>query len=144
MRFLLDTSVLSEPVKPRPDPRVEAWLDEQPLEDLAISALSFGEIWVGVLPLGYGHRRTSLTQWLWMVLPRRFAGRILPVNAVIALEWGRLTFEAKRRGRPIDVADALLVATALVRKLTIVTRNERHLAGWGPRVINPWSDRTSD
>jgi toxin FitB len=144
MRFLLDTNVLSEQVKPRPDPRVEAWLDEQPLEDLAISAVSFGEIWAGVLPLGYGYRRTSLTQWLWTVIPRRFAHRILPVDAAVALEWGRLTAEAKRRGRKISVEDALLVATALARKLTIVTRNVRHCGGWGAPVINPWTNKASD
>lgn len=144
MRFLLDTNVLSEQVKPRPDPRVEAWLNEQPLEDLAISALSFGEIWAGVHPLGYGHRRTSLAQWLWTMLPRRFAGRILPVNAVVALEWGRLTAEAKRRGRKISVEDALLLATAAVHGLTIVTRNVRDFEDRGVRVINPWSGQASD
>jgi predicted nucleic acid-binding protein len=144
MRFLLDTNVLSEPFKPRPDPRVEEWLDEQPPEHLAISALSFGEIWAGILPLGYGHRRKSLTQWLWTTLPRKYSGRIVPVNAAIALEWGRLTAEAKRRGRKISVEDMLLVATAVTLKLTIVTRNVRHCGGWGAPIINPWSGKASD
>lgn len=144
MRFLLDTNVLSEPLKPRPDPRVEAWLNEQPPEDLAISALSFGEIWAGILQLGYGHRRITLTQWLWSVLPRRYFDRIVPVDPAISLEWGKLTAEAKRRGRPIEVPDALLVATARARKLTIVTRNVRHCDGWGANVINPWFEKASD
>jgi predicted nucleic acid-binding protein len=144
MRFLLDTNVLSEEFKPRPDPRVEAWLDEQPPEDLAISALSFGEIQAGVLRLGYGHRRMTLTRWLWTILPRRYFGRIVPVDPAISLEWGKLTAEAKRRGRRIEVPDALLVATARARKLTIVTRNVRHCGGWGANVINPWSGKTSD
>lgn len=144
MRFLLDTNVLSEAVKPRPDPRIETWMDEQPPEELAISALSLGEIWAGILALGYGHRRRLLTQWLWTALPRRYAGRIMPVNAAIALEWGRLTAEAKRSGRKISVEDALLVATALALKLTIVTRNVRHCGGWGAPVFNPWSGQSSD
>lgn len=144
MRFLLDTNVLSEPFKPRPDSAVEAWVYAQPAEDLAISAVSMGEIWAGIFPLGYGQRRTQLTQWLWTVVPRRFSRRILPVDAAVALEWGRLTAEGRRRGRKIPVPDALLVATALSRKLTIVTRNVRHCAGWGAHVINPWSDRASD
>ena len=144
MRFLLDTNVLSEQFKPRPESVVEAWISEQPPEDLAISAISMGEIWAGIFPLGYGQRRTELTQWLWTVIPRRFSNRILPVDAAVALEWGRLTAEAKRRGRKISVADTLLVATALVRKLTIVTRNVRHCGGWGAPVINPWTDKASD
>ena len=144
MRFLLDTNVLSEPFKPRPDPRVEAWLDEQPPEDLAISALSFGEVWAGILPLGYGHRRITLTQWLWIALPRQYSGRIVSVDQAIALEWGRLTAEARRKGRRISVEDTLLVATARARKLTIVTRNVRHCGGWGAPVINPWTDEASD
>ena len=144
MRFLLDTNVLSEASKPRPDPRVETWIRTQPPEDLAISAMSMGEIWAGIYPLGYGHRRTMLAQWLWTVLPRRFANRILPVDAAVALEWGRLTARAKRTGRKISVEDTLLVATALARKLTIVTRNVRHCGGWGANVIKPWSDKASD
>ena len=144
MRFLLDTNVLSEAFKPRPDPRVETWIRAQPPEYLAISAMSMGEIWAGIYPLGYGHRRAMLTQWLWGVLPRRFADRILPVDTAVALEWGRLTAEAKRKGRKISVEDTLLVATARARKLTIVTRNVRHCGGWGAPVINPWSDKASD
>ncbi|HEX2211720.1 MAG TPA: hypothetical protein VHG93_28795 [Longimicrobium sp.] len=66
------------------------------------------------------------------------------MNAAVALEWGRLTAEAKRRGRKISIQDALLVATALARKLTIVTRNVRHCGRWGAPVVNPWSDRASD
>ena len=88
-------------------------MDGQPPEELAISTLSFGELWAGVISLGYGRRRAFLTQWLWTVIPDRFSGRIVPVTTMIALEWGRLTAEAKRKGRPIPVADALLVATAL-------------------------------
>lgn len=144
MQFLLDTNVLSEALKPRPDSAVEAWVDRQPPEELAISAISMGEIWAGIFPLGYGQRRTELTQWLWTVIPRRFSNRILPVDAAVALEWGRLTAEAKRKGRKISVEDTLLVATARSRKLTIVTRNVRHCGGWGADVINPWTDKASD
>jgi toxin FitB len=82
-------------------------------------------------------------QWFKHTLEDQFADRVLPVNRSIALEWGRLTAEAKRRGRRIDIVDLLLVATALVLGLTIATRNVRHCAGWGAPTINPWTGETS-
>ena len=143
MRFLLDTNVLSEPVSARPDPRVKAWMAEQPPEQFAISAASFAEIWKGIVPLGRGRRRASLTRWV-ASLPGEFPDRVLSVDAAISSEWGRLMAQAKARGRSIDLVDLVLVATALVLGLTIVTRNVRHCAGWGADVINPWSDKASD
>lgn len=143
MRFLFDTNVLSEPVSERPNASVIAWMDELPAEEVVISAASFAEIWKGIVPLGHGRRRALLTRWV-ANLPEEFAERILPVDASISSEWGRLMALAKARGRLIDVVDLLLVATALVLGLTIVTRNVRHCAGWGADVINPWTDKASD
>jgi predicted nucleic acid-binding protein len=143
MRFLLDTNVLSEPVSARPDARVMAWIEELPAEEVVISAASFAEIWKGIVSLGHGRRRAFLTRWV-AGLPDQFPSRVLHVDVAICSEWGRLVVEAKRRGRSIDLVDLLLVATALVLGLTIVTRNVRHCAGWGANVINPWSDKASD
>jgi predicted nucleic acid-binding protein len=143
MRFLLDTNVLSEPVSARPDARVTAWMEEQPAEEVVISAASFAEIWKGIVALGHGRRRAFLTRWV-ASLPDQFAGRVLSVDVAISSEWGRLMAEAKQKGRSIDVVDLLLVATALVLGLTIVTRNVRHCAGWGAPVINPWAGKASD
>jgi predicted nucleic acid-binding protein len=143
MRFLLDTNVLSEPVSTRPDARVIAWMGELPPEDVVISAASFAEIWKGIVPLGHGRRRALLTRWV-ASLPEEYPERILPVDASISSEWGRLMALAKARGRSMDVVDLLLVATALVLGLTIVTRNVRHCAGWGAPTINPWTGHTSD
>ncbi|HYR11157.1 MAG TPA: PIN domain-containing protein, partial [Longimicrobium sp.] len=125
MRFLLDTNVLSEPVSARPDARVSTWMDEQPAEEFAISVASFAEIWKGIVPLGHGRRRALLTRWVDS-LPDQFSGRVLSVDAAISSEWGRLTAEVKAKGRSTDFVDLLLVATALVLGLTIVTRNVRH------------------
>ncbi|HEV3050986.1 MAG TPA: PIN domain-containing protein [Longimicrobium sp.] len=143
MRFLFDTNVLSEPVSERPNASVIAWMDELPAEEVVISAASFAEIWKGIVPLGHGRRRALLTRWV-ASLPEEFAERILPVDASISSEWGRLMALAKARGRSMDVVDLLLVATALVLGLTIVTRNVRHCAGWGAPTINPWTGHTSD
>lgn len=143
MRFLLDTNVLSEPGSVWPDARVSAWMKNHPAEEFAISVASFAEIWKGIVPLGQGQRRAHLMRWVDS-LPDQFADRVLPVDVAISSEWGRLMAEAKAKGRPTDLVDLLLVATALVLGLTIVTRNVRHCAGWGADVINPWFDKASD
>lgn len=144
MRFLLDTNLLSETMRARPDAGVTAWMAEQPPRELAVSALTFGEIRSGIVRMQDGRRKMELSRWLFGTLPEQFAGRVLPVDDSVALEWGRLTAQAEQRGRTMHPVDALLVATALVRDLILVTRNERHCAGWGAPTINPWSDGTSD
>lgn len=144
MRFLLDTNLLAETINPRPDPGVLAWIDSQPAEDLAISVLVLGEVQRGVSRLPEGRRRAELKRWLDEILRTDYEGRTVPVNNVIALEWGRVSGEAMKRGRTIPDPDGLLVATAIVLNLTLVTRNERHCAGWGAPLINPWSGETRD
>ncbi|HEX5723847.1 MAG TPA: type II toxin-antitoxin system VapC family toxin [Longimicrobiaceae bacterium] len=141
MRYLLDTNVISEGTKPAPDPGVAAWLQGQPPLDLAISVLTFGEVWKGAVLLPAGQRRTVLESWVSQVLPRQFLGRVFPVDGQVALEWGRLAAEGRTAGRELPVIDGLLLATAAVHGLTLVTRNERDCAGRGVPVFNPWSSR---
>ncbi|WP_420126359.1 type II toxin-antitoxin system VapC family toxin [Longimicrobium sp.] len=140
----MDTNLLSELTKDAPNVRVKEWIGSQPQEELVVSTLSFGEIRAGMLMMDEGRKKTGLRQWLEHMRTEQFAGRVLSVDESIALEWGRLTAEGKRRGRSVDFVDLLLVATALVLGLTIVTRNVRHCAGWGAPTINPWSGETRD
>jgi predicted nucleic acid-binding protein len=144
VRFLLDTNLLSELVKPRPDGGVKSWVDEQPKDELAISVLAFGEIQRGVIRHPVGKRKAELERWLCVELPVEYRDRMIPIDESIALEWGRVSAEAMNRGRTIPDADGLLVATAIVLNLTLVTRNERHCAGWGAPLINPWSGESRD
>ncbi len=144
MRFLLDTNLLSETRKPSPDHGVRSWIATQPPEELAISVLSLGEIRRGVVRHPGGRRKEMLQLWLSEDLPDTYKGRTIPINDAIALEWGRVSAEAMNRGRTIPDTDGLLVATAIVLNLTLVTRNERHCAGWGAPLINPWSGETRD
>lgn len=139
MRFLLDTNLLSEMTKDEPDPGVRSWLKSQPEQELAVSALSFGEIHFGIHLLADGRKKSRLRRWLDRALAQQFSGRVLPVDEAVSLEWGRLAAQARVTGRAIETVDALLVATAIVRNLTIVTRDARHCAGWGAPHINPWS-----
>ena len=138
MRFLLDTNVLSEGAKPRPDPSLLAWLSAASPLDLAISVLTIGEIQKGVTLLPDGPRRERLAAWVATELPRQFRGRVLAVDAAVAIEWGRLSAEGRRAGRDLRVIDGLLLATAAAHGLVLVTRNERDCAGRGVAVHNPW------
>jgi predicted nucleic acid-binding protein len=139
VRFLLDTMVLSEPAKPSPSRRVVAWLETQSPLDFAVSVLTLGELEKGVALLARGRRRDELQRWLRTELPRQFAGRVLPIEQPVAREWGRLAAEGEAKGRPLPVIDGLLLATAAVHGLTLVTRNERDCGGRGVPIFNPWS-----
>jgi toxin FitB len=138
MRFLIDTNVLSEPGRPKPDARVVTWLDRQSSLDLAISVLTLGEIEKGIQLLPPGRKRERLAEWLATDLPRQFHGRVLPVDDRVALAWGGLLAEARRAHRPVPVTDSLLLATAEVYGLILVTRNERDCGGRGVPIHNPW------
>lgn len=144
MRFLLDTNLLSEPTRKRSDLGVEAWIAAQEPEELAISVISLGEIERGVILLRPGPRKEELRSWLDEEILVTYKDRTISVDKAIALEWGRISADAVRTGRGLPESDGLLVATAIVLNLTLVTRNERHCAGWGAPLINPWSGETRD
>lgn len=139
MSFLVDTCALSELTKPKPAPRVSDWFDAAPPETLFISVLTLGEIRKGVEGLGDGRRRARIAAWLETELPAWFEDRILPVDADVADEWGRLV---ARHPNPKNVPaiDGLIAATALRHRLTVVTRNEADFAATGVRLLNPWKD----
>jgi len=133
--------VLSEAAKPEAaaDPGAIAWLATQSALDLAISVLSLGEIRRGTELLAEGKRKDRLRSWLLADLPAQFEGRVLPIIPEVAHAWGRLDAFARRSGRPIHVVDGLLLATAEVHGLTLVSRNAGHLANRGVPVENPYS-----
>jgi predicted nucleic acid-binding protein len=144
MRYLVDTNVFSEKAKPRPNPVVVAWTDAQPPESLTVSSISLGEVQKGIELLEHGSRRVALQRWLTSAIREHFHGRVLAVTKEIALMWGRLTAADQKRGRVLPPADGLLLATAAVYDLTIVTRNERDFEDRGVHVLNPWTEKASD
>jgi len=131
--------VLSEAARPKPDPSVIAWLRAQVLWDLAVSVLTFGEIARGVERMADGRRKTELQNWLSTALRDQFADRVLPVTVDVALAWGSLTADSERLGRPLHVVDGLLLATAKVYALTVITRNVNDFSQRGVPVQNPYS-----
>jgi predicted nucleic acid-binding protein len=138
MRFLLDTMVVSEAARPAAHAGVLQWLEDQAMPDLAISVLTLGEIARGVARMGESRRKRALQQWLISELPAQFEGRVLPIDAGVAVTWGELTAKGDDMGRPLPVTDGLLLATASVHGLTMVTRNVGDVDGRGVAVLNPY------
>jgi len=136
---LLDTCLVSELVKPRPDPGVVAWLAEQEEERLFLSAITLGELHKGVARLPDSARRDRLARWLEHDLTRRFEGRILAFDADVAEAWGRIHGAAARQGLTLPLLDSQIAATAQVHGLLVVTRNTPDLERCGAEVVNPWS-----
>ena len=137
--FLLDTNVISELVRPRPDPHVAQWLDSTDEELLFLSVLTLGEIRKGITTLTDPARKMKLEGWLSGNLLARFEGRILPIDQTIADRWGQITGSLAAQGSPLPVIDGLLAATALHHNLTLVTRNTRDVALTRVGVFDPWT-----
>ena len=136
--YLLDTNVVSEWAKPRPDTRVVQWLDDVDESQTWLSVLTLGELLSGVEQLHAGKRRSRLAGWLEHDLPLRFDRRIVAVDADIARRWGKLIALAFKSGVSLGAVDSLLAATALERNLTLVTRDDNGLQKLGINFLNPW------
>jgi hypothetical protein len=139
MRLLLDTNVLSEVTKPRPDEDVLMWLHGLDEDRTFISIVSIAEIRRGVALMDAGRRRDALDEWLTYDLPQRFENRIIPVEGPVALAWGDLMALAKRSGRGLASMDGLIAATAVAHQLTLATRNTKDFEGFGIDIIDPWT-----
>jgi len=138
MSYLLETTAISEWVKPRPDPGIVQWFDEADEDRTYLSVITLGELRKGVDRLARSRRRDRLEQWLTSELPDRFDGRMLPVDVAIADEWGRVLATAEQAGTAVNSIDALIAATASVHALQIVTRNVAHFRHLGVAVVSPW------
>lgn len=134
--LLLDTNVVSETTRPRPNPSVLAWLESQVSSNLFISVLTLGEIAQGIERLPQGEKHDRLRAWHAGLHQHAFAGRILNVTRPIALDWAHMEVTA---GRTLAVFDALIAATARVYNFAVATRNERDFVRLGVRIVNPWA-----
>lgn len=132
--FLLDTATLSELDKPQPDRGVAHWLATVDWLDLYVSTITIAELWEGIVRLPASRKRQTL-EGMFDLLSDRFRGRIISVDYAIAKAYGELQVE---RG-PLPVLDCLIAATALTRRLTIVTRNTRDMLRTGALCLDPWT-----
>jgi toxin FitB len=138
--YLIDTNVVSEWRKPRPDAGVISWLEDVDEETTFISVITVAELFEGVGRLPAGRRKDALSVWLSETLVPRFDGRILPIDAPTAVVWAQIVVRARSAGRSTEPMDAFIAATAEQHDLTLVTRNVGDFAHLGIRVFNPWRD----
>lgn len=138
--ILLDTNVVSEPMKPAPDPAVLRWLDRQASESLYLSATSLAELLVGVARLPSGRRKRGLDAALTGLLRELFGKRILPFDSLAAEQFAKLVPLAASRGTPIAFADATIAAIAAAHRFTVATRDGAIFRAAGIAVIDPWAD----
>ena len=142
MKWLLDTNVISESVRPIPDRRVSAWIAAQPEDQFRISILTLAELQAGIVALGNVRRKRRFDAWMETYLLPNFADRTLPISIEILVDWLRLSRQLNAIGRPQAAADLLIAATARTYSLITVTRNVRHFANTGLVVYDPWTGRT--
>lgn len=136
--FLVDTNVVSELTKTKPNPSVMAWIHATDESLLYLSVLTIGEIRKGINSLPRGTRRGLLESWVGNDLVLRFAGRILGIDVVIAERWGVISAQAASTGSSLPVIDGLMAATALHHNLIFVTRNIKDVQISGVSTFNPW------
>jgi hypothetical protein len=138
--WLLDTNILSELRRPRPEPRVVAFVGGQPLERLYVSEVTFAEIRFGIELLEDAARRAQLHDWLTHSIRPMFAQRSLPISEDVTLKWRLLVETGRKAGHTFSQPDLIIAATALHHGLTVATRDRDEHERAGAAVFNPWTD----
>ena len=133
--ILLDTNVVSEPMRSNPDRSVLTWLDAQSVESLYLATVSLSELLLGIASLPAGKRRSALYEQIISL----FAERILPFDIAGAEAYAEIVIRARRHGHSIAVADAQIAAIAASRRFIVATRDEDPFRAAGIAVINPWT-----
>ncbi len=135
--IVLNTNVVSEPMKPYGNPTVQAWLDQQVAETLYLTATSLAELLIGIEILPDGKRKEGLAAALAELLARLFGSRILPFDQQAAVAYAPVVSRARAGGKIISVADAQIAAIAAVRGFTVATRDTEPFVAAGLPVIDP-------
>ena len=137
--ILVDTNVVSEPLRENPEPRVANWLDAQALETLYLSAITVAELRFGVHALPKGRRRGRLHDHLEQQVLPLFAGRVLVFDLPASQAYAELMAKARSAGRAISVSDGYIAATAAANAMIVATRDTAPFESAGLTTIDPWS-----
>ena len=138
MKYLLDTCIISELVKSKPDRKVVSWVKSNNESNFYLSSLTFGELYKGVSRLPDSKKKKKLFQWIEEDLKERFAEKILDIDLMVARTWGELQGASESAGNPMPAIDGLIAATGLTHNLTVVTRNITDMQQSGALLLNPW------
>jgi len=138
MRYLLDTCVISELVKPVPNDKVITWLSSIDESKLYISVLTFGEIEKGIEKLADGSKKKKLKLWLEDDLKQRFEGRLIPIDLKVALKWGQVQAISEQAGKALPAIDGLIAVSAIANNCIVVTRNTTDMEQSSVELFNPW------
>lgn len=136
--ILIDTNVISEPLRKVPEARVIEWIDAQPLDTLYLSAITVAELRFGVASLPVGKRRDGLHEGLERQVLPLFAGRVLSFDLAASQAYAELMAKARAAGLAIGVSDGYIAATAVANGMMVATRNMAPFAAAGVSIINPW------
>ena len=139
--ILLDTNVVSEPLKPAGNPTVLAWIDAQAVETLYLSTISLAELRFGIAALPDGRRKETLRRGLDQRVIPVFGNRILPFSIEAAEAYAELRIRGRAAGKATGTADGYIAAIAAVHNLTVATRDTSPFEAAGLAVINPWAPR---
>ena len=139
--WLLDTNVISELRRPRPEPKVIAFVSAQPLESLYVSVVTLAEIRFGIECVSDVARRAELSDWLVHKVRPLFEERVLPITEDIMLKWRLLVEEGRRVRHTFSQPDLMIAATALWHGLTVVSRDTSEYERARVPVLDPWSER---
>lgn len=137
--ILLDTNVVSEPLRPAGDAAVLAWLDAQAVETLYLSAISLAELRFGIAVLPAGRRKEALHTSLEQRVVPLFGDRILPFDAAASEAYAALRASARTAGKAIGTVDGFIAAIAAARGFAVATRDRGPFEAAGLSVINPWT-----
>ncbi len=138
MNYLLDTCVVSELIKKKPERTVVDWIKSKDEMTLFLSVLTIGELQKGITKLDDSRKKQRLIGWLESDLVKRFEKRILPVSEAIAIKWGEIQGIAEQSGKKMPVIDSLIAATGITHDLQVITRNIIDMKVSGVNLFNPW------
>lgn len=144
MAFLIDTSVVSETVRPKPEPKVLAWVEQRNPAELFLASPTVGELMRGARKIKEEARTNTYERWIENDLSEQFEGRILPFDDKAARIWGRLMGDGDRKGHTPAAADAQIAAIAIEHGLVLVTRNVRDFQNFDLAITNPWDGEGDD
>ena len=139
--ILLDTNVVSEVMRPRPEPCVMAWLQAQAVRNLATTTITLAEIGVGLARMPESRRRFSLEGKFHAFVSRGLGPRVFGFDAAAAALYGEMVAAREAAGRPLTGFDGLIAAIARSREAAVATRNVAHFEGCSVILINPWDHR---